>query len=137
MEVRNFWSRVSAVLLAVALCAGNTGLCAGWEPTPQARLTCCSDDDSCPMHPADAHGSGILQGRTQPQADTCCASSEQQPSAPSGAASVTVITHAVVDPWILVAAAVPALVLTDGWRIDAPAPRAAIPKHLLLSVFLV
>jgi len=32
---------------------------------------------------------------------------------------------------------VPALVLSDAWRTVSPLPTAAVPKHLLLSVFLV
>jgi len=32
---------------------------------------------------------------------------------------------------------IPARVLSDGWRTPVPTPIAGVPKHVLLSVFLV
>jgi hypothetical protein len=38
---------------------------------------------------------------------------------------------------VVLPANVPALVLSDAWRTSAPIPIAPVPKHVLLSVFLV
>jgi hypothetical protein len=38
---------------------------------------------------------------------------------------------------VVVPASVPALVLSDAWRLSAPIPIAPVPRHVLLSVFLV
>jgi hypothetical protein len=50
---------------------------------------------------------------------------------------VTAITAAVLGVGVVLPANVPALVLSDAWRTSAPLPIAPVPKHVLLSVFLV
>jgi hypothetical protein len=47
------------------------------------------------------------------------------------------ITVAVLEPGIVVPATLPALVLSCDWRAHSPSPIRAVPKHVLLSVFLV
>ena len=118
-EVLSFGQRLSAVLLALALAAGQAGVCAGWMPTADARMACCSDR--------------VL---TQAEADRCCAASEQDDSAPSPTNVAFFVTPAVaLGP-------VPALLPEfephpDIWRAAVPVPATHVPKHLLLSVFLV
>lgn len=129
--------RLSAVLVAIGLLAGNAAVCAGWLPTPEARLACCSEGGACPMHNGDSRSSGSARVLTQAQADRCCASSERKHSDQSGPSLATVITAAVLGSGVVLPANVPALVLSDGWRTSAPIPIAPVPKHLLLSVFLV
>jgi hypothetical protein len=128
--------RLSAVLLAVGLLAGNAAVCAGWLPTPEARMACCADGE-CPMHKGDSHRSGSERVLTQAQADSCCASSERENSNQPSPTFVAAITAAVLGVGIVVPADVPALVLSDAWRTSAPIPIAHVPKHVLLSVFLV
>ena len=127
--------RFAAVVLTFALVAGNAALCAGWKPTPEARMACCVDGAECPMHKGNSHRSGSERALTQAQADSCCASSEGKNSNQS--TFVAAITAAVLGDGIILPAHVPALVLSGAWRISAPIPVAPVPKHLLLSVFLV
>jgi hypothetical protein len=129
--------RLAALALTFGLMAGNAAVCAGWLPSPEARMACCADDAECPMHKGDSHSSGSAHGPTQAQADSCCASSERKSSNQSNPSSVIAITAAVLGVGIVLPANVPALVLSDAWRTSAPIPIGSVPKHLLLSVFLV
>ncbi len=89
------------------------------------------------MHKGESQGTGATRVITQAQADSCCASSEGERSGQSHPGSVTTISIAVLGTGVVLAVPVPALVLSDAWRATAPIPFAAIPKHVLLSVFLV
>jgi len=129
--------RFAAVALTFALVAGNAAMCAGWKATPEARMACCADGVECPMHKGHSHRSGSERVLTQAQADSCCASSENKNSNQSSPTFVAVITAAVLGPANVLPANIPALVLSDGWRTSAPIPVAPVPKHLLLSVFLL
>ena len=129
--------RLAALALTFGLMAGNAAICAGWMPTPEARMACCADGVECPMHKGDSHRSGSERVLTQAQADSCCASAEGQYSNQSNPSFVTAITAAVLGVGVVLPANVPALVLSDAWRTSAPIPVAPVPKHVLLSVFLV
>ena len=132
-----FARRIAALALAFGLMAGNAVMCAGWMPTPEARMACCADGAECPMHKGDPHHAGSQRIPTQAEADSCCASSEGQNSNRSNASFVPAITAAVLGVGVVLPANVPALVLSDAWRTSAPIPVAPVPKHVLLSVFLV
>ena len=132
-----FIRRLSAVILATGLLAGNAAVCAGWLATPEARMACCAEGGDCPMHKGDSQGSGSARVLTQAQADSCCASSERESSNQSNPSFATAITVAVLGVGTVLPASIPALVLSDAWRTSAPIPIAQVPKHLLLSVFLV
>ena len=125
------------MVMAIGLLAGNAAVCAGWLATPEARMGCCADGVECPMHKGDSHRS--LSGRvlTQAQADSCCAAAEGQNSNQSNPSSVTAISAAVLGVGVVLLPYVPPLVLNDAWRRSAPIPIAPVPKHVLLSVFLV
>ena len=129
--------RLAALSLTFALMGGNAAICAGWMPTPDARMACCAEGGECPMHKGQSHSSGSKRVLTQAQADSCCASSEGKQSNQSNPSFVTAITAAVLGVGIVLPANVPALVLSDAWRTSAPVPVAPVPKHVLLSVFLV
>jgi hypothetical protein len=130
-----FTTRLPALLLTLALSASHVALCAGWMVTPEARMACCSMDGACPMHKSDStdSGSGAV---TQAEADRCCAASEQGSSAPSASVSVFSVSFSPVfspvQPVLPTAVAQP-----RAWRMLVPIPAAHVPKHLLLSVFLV
>ena len=128
--------RLFALGLTALISAGNAAVCAGWAPTPEARMACCSES-TCPMHKGNSQSSGSERVVSQAQADTCCASSEHKSSSQSSPTFVAAISSAVLGTGIALPATVPALVLSDGWRTVAPMPTAHVPKHVLLSVFLV
>jgi hypothetical protein len=100
-------------------------------------MSCCTESSDCPMHKGDAHHSGGTSLLTQAQADSCCASSESHHSNQSSPTFVALISNPFLGPGIVVPAPPPALVLSDGWRTVAPIPLAAVPKHVLFSVFLL
>ena len=129
--------RLSAVTLCLALLAGNAAVCAGWMPTPEARMACCAAEAQCPMHRSGSPDSAAGRELTQAQADACCASSDREESNPSSPPFAAAISFAVLGPGVAVPLNRPALVLSDSWRTGSPVPSAPIPKHVLLSVFLV
>jgi len=100
-------------------------------------MSCCTESGDCPMHTRHPHHSAKVILVSQAQADSCCASSERHDSDSSTPTSIVVISSAVLGPGIVVPATVPALVLSNAWRTAAPSPLAPVPKHVLLSVFLV
>ena len=129
---------LSSVALSLALLAGNVAVCAGWAATPEARMACCADEDNCPMHKGgDSQIAGSEGVISQAQADACCASSERQQSSQSTPSFDTVISSAVLGVGVVLPMPAPGLVLSDGWRAVAPIPIAPVPRHVLLSVFLV
>jgi hypothetical protein len=129
--------RLAALALTFGLVAGNAATCAGWLPTAEARMACCADGGECPMHKRDSHRSGSGRVLTQVQADNCCASAQGRHSNQANPSFVTAISSAVLGVGVVLPANIPALVLSDAWRTSAPIPVAPVPKHVLLSVFLV
>lgn len=127
---------MSALVLTVSLVAGQSGLCAGWMATPEARMACCVDGGSCPMHESESADDNSTRVVTQADADRCCAAAEPDQSSPSPSGAAFVVTLAiVVSP---VPAFLPALERhAEVWRASAPEPAPHTPKHVLLSVFLV
>ena len=133
--VVSFSKRLSAVLLTLALAAGQAGVCAGWMATPEARMACCSDDGPCPMHKSESED-GPTRVVTQAEADRCCAASEHEDSTPSQSNAAFFVTLAVAlipVPGLLPAPEAHAEI----WRASVPIPTGHVPKHVLLSVFLV
>jgi len=128
--------RLFALALAGLISAGNVAICAGWASTPEARMACCADS-SCPMHKTESKGSESVSAFSQAQADNCCASAEHRKSSESSPTFVTAIPSAVLGTGVVLPAVAPALVLSDDRRTVAPIPTAHVPKHVLLSVFLV
>lgn len=128
--------RLSALALSLALIAANGAVCAGWALTPEARMACCFES-TCPMHKGESQGSNSERSISQVQADSCCASSEHRKSSESSPTFVAAVPSAVLGAGVVLPAVAPALVLSDGWRTVAPIPTAHVPKHVLLSVFLV
>lgn len=90
------------------------------------------------MHKRESHEAGSGTALTQVDADTCCLSSEPEDSTnPSTPTFVAVISLPVLGPGVVLPATVPALVLSDEWRTVSPIPSTPVPRHVLLSVFLV
>ena len=128
--------RGSAVLLCLGLLAGTAAVCAGWAATPEARMACCADAD-CPMHKGGSDESGSQRVITQAQADACCAASGRDQSDSTNPTAIAAISAAVLGSGVVLPASAPVRVLTDGWRTDVPIPIALVPRHILLSVFLM
>jgi hypothetical protein len=129
-------SRLVALVIVGFMSTANLALCAGWAATPEARMACCAVEDNCPLHKGGG-SSGSEPVTSQAQADACCAASERQQSNQSTPGFVTVMSSAVLGTGVVVKMPAPALVLSDGWRTVAPIPIAPVPRHVLLSVFLV
>jgi hypothetical protein len=129
--------RLCGVALSLALAAGNGAACSGWAPTADDRMACCTEESECPMHKGGSHSTSSDHPLTQAQADACCAASERHNSNQPDTAFVSAISSAVLGTGIVLPASVPALVLRDGWRTGSPIPIAPVPRHVLLSVFLV
>ncbi len=125
--------RLAALVCVVALLQGGWAECAGWQPTPQARRACCEENPNCPGHKNDQDNTAPV---SQAAADSCCAASESDESNPSGKPFAATITVAVLQPALSVVA--PQSSLVHWHAVDLAGLRASpVPKHLLLSVFLV
>jgi len=129
--------RLSAIVVCLGLVAGNAAVCAGWATTPEARMACFADGGECLMHNGGFDQSGSERVITQAQADACCAASERDHSKSSNPTAPTAISAAVLGVAVVLPVITPALVLTDGWRTETPAPSPPVPRHVLLSVFLL
>jgi hypothetical protein len=128
--------RLASTAAILTLSVGNLAVCAGWQATPEARMACCRNEAACPMHKSESHGSGSSHNVTQAQADNCCARSERTHSTTSNSTFVLSATVAFAPATMPVVTSpnVPAL---QEWRAFVPLPVSPVPKHLLLSVFLV
>jgi hypothetical protein len=89
------------------------------------------------MHKGESDESSSQRILTQAQADACCAASEREQSSSSTPTAVTVISAAVLGAGVVLPTLTPPLVLTDRWRTGAPIHSRPVPRHVLLSVFLV
>ena len=121
---------LTALLLALVAGVAPVAACEGWAATPAARMACCADGATCPMR----EGHGDTHAPSQAAADSCCAASETDPTAPAHAfepASPALID--VASP--VVETAAPLRPLSS--RRDGRAAAPAVPRHLLLSVLLV
>ncbi len=131
-----FGRRVSAVVLSLAFLAGDVALCAGWVATAEARMACCADEDTCPMHRSDGQTEGD-RVVTQAHADSCCAASEPERTDQSTPTFASTISSAVLGTASALPATLPVLVLRGAWQIAVPLPPDSVPTHVRLSVFLV
>jgi len=135
--VELLFRRAAALVVALTLGAAGWAECAGWQATPEARMACCLDSAVCPMHGSPEPGSGSGSLVTQAQADSCCAASDANDSTPSaGAFSLSLSATLVTNP-LATLAPVTAPAPLDASRTHVPLPGAQVPKHVLLSVFLL
>lgn len=128
--------RLPTVLLTLALATGQASVCAGWMSSPEARMACCADHGPCPMHKSDSEDDESTRVVSQLEADRCCAASEHDDSAPSPTGPAFSVTVAVA-----LSPLPPLLPRPESHvsisRASVPIPTAHVPKHVLLSVFLV
>jgi hypothetical protein len=128
--------RLVAIAAVLTLCAGNLAVCAGWQATPEARMACCRNEATCPIHKSESHDSGSKPKVSQAQADNCCAGSERTHSTTTNS---TFVPSGIVAlaPAAMPAVTSPNVPALQDWRALVPLPVSPVPKHLLLSVFLV
>ena len=128
--------RLAAVAAMLTLGVGNLAVCAGWQATPEARMACCTNGTSCPMHNSESHRSPSTHSISQAQADTCCAAASNSAQSSVGGSSFVLSNAASVPAAtpVVIPTAVSAL---QEWRALVPLPISPVPKHLLLSVLLV
>jgi hypothetical protein len=99
-------------------------------------MACCTAAGACPVHkshPPESSGTRVV---SQAQADSCCAASERNESATAASAFVLMGSLPLTASPLPVLLPAPVADL-DHWRALVPLPRSAVPKHVLLSVFLV
>ena len=135
-EVRVLSRRLATIAAVLTLSVGNLAVCAGWQATPEARMECCRNEATCPMHKSESHDSGSKHRITQAQADNCCSGSERTQSTNTSSTFVVsgLVALAPATMPVVTSPNVPAL---QEWRAFVPLPVPPVPKHLLLSVFLV
>jgi hypothetical protein len=129
--------RTAALVVAITLGAAGWAECAGWQATPEARMACCSDSGDCPMHGSTESGAGSERVVTQARADSCCAASDRNDSTPSPGAFSLALSAALVTSTLTTLAPIAAPPSFDAWRTHVPLPVGQVPKHVLLSVFLI
>jgi hypothetical protein len=129
--------RLATVVLTMAMIVANVGVCPGWAATPEARMECCAENGICPMRQGRSDAATSGTALTQADADSCCASSEREDSTAPDLGHVGAISQAVLGSPVVIPAPIPALVLSDGWRTVVPIPITPVPRHVLLSVYLV
>jgi hypothetical protein len=118
-NVMSWVRRLAAVAAMLTLGAGNLAMCAGWQPTPRARMACCKS---------------AARGVTQAQADSCCASaSDRQQSS----ITIPAISLGIAPPPTTAAGALVRVPAPARARAFDPLPVTPIPKHLLFSVLLI
>jgi hypothetical protein len=126
-----------AVFAVMSLQAG--AACEGWQSTPEARMACCDAADArCTMHepPPATVGHGHAGHHAQGDADTCCAMSEPGQAGERGVTYAPSAAAATIDAAASERAGSPATAYARH-RSTAPPPRGHVPKHVLLSVFLL
>lgn len=74
---------------------------------------------------------------TQAEADSCCAASETDESTPSGVAFSLSLSALLLPGTLSTLAPLTAPASVDAWRTHVPLPAGQVPKHVLLSVFLI
>ena len=137
-DCRMLFRRAAAFVIALALAAAGWAECAGWQASPEARMACCSGSGDCPMHGSTEPGAGSQRVVTQAQADSCCAASDTDDSTPSAVSfSLSLSAALVPSPVFTLALIVAPPASFAARRTHVPVPLGRVPKHVLLSVFLI
>ena len=126
-------SRVTTLLCVAAILHGATALCLGWQAAPEARRECCE------RHGCASGADGALTGApTQAGADACCAAAQPPASKPSQRDAASLVrTLAAATPILASAAFMLPLSPAILPQVSDTSPPLTVPRHVLLSVFLV
>jgi hypothetical protein len=133
--VGRFSHLIAVFLLVLATAPGNLAMCAGWKPTPEARMACCARGAICPMRAHRGATAAAHSAITQAAADACCAAADRSDATPSSA-------YVLAGPVAMLTAGLPALDFGPAWRppsraSESPPPARTVRRHLLLSVILI
>ena len=110
--------------------AGRPRLRRAWLAALAAAIARCTDPPS--------RAQALRRVVTQAQADSCCAASDTNPSTPSDEAFSLPLSAALVASTFSTLASIMAPPASlDAWRTHVPLPVGQVPKHVLLSVFLI
>ncbi len=132
-----FGRRLAALAVSLTLLMGQFAWCAGWEATPEARMACCSDGDSCPMHASEPSASPSQRVVTQADADSCCATAERGDASPGAPTAASMMWLDVVLSPVDAVAAIAQPAPIASWQDQDPPLPSRVSRHLLLSVLLV
>src|SRR5215813_2148240 len=118
--------------MVLVLVGSHLAECQGWLSTAEARMTCCANEQECPMHKAGQHSSGSNHRISQSDADRCCATSEHGDSMP------TSVKASVADGPALIPVSLAGVLTSTATRIDNPieqvfSPPTSRSRHVLLS----
>lgn len=127
--------RIGAIALVLFISGGDAALCAGWEMTAEARMACCVSG-ACAMHQSDQHGSAPADTVSQAEADSCCVASESADPTPTSPVFAMVLPSA-IPVQQLFAFVSPLILMADTAREPIPLSGSLVPRHLLLSLFLI
>lgn len=128
--------RLAALVLSLFVVSGHVADCVGWLSSPEARMACCEDEQTCPMHHNGAAPVASPHALSQADADRCCAASEPGTAVPSDSHSAIDGTSALAPALVLVPSAALVLLAAE-WQLPDPLPLSPRPRHVLLSVFLI
>jgi hypothetical protein len=128
-----WYQRFAALLCAFTLTSSALVECAGWQATPEARRSCCGQSANC-LHNDDQDGRRAV---SQAAADSCCAASESDESRPSSTPFAAGITVAGLQAKLPALAPLSPLTVSFDTQELVGLRASPVPKHLLLSVFLV
>ena len=135
-EMVSLTRHIAAVVAVLALGAGNVAVCAGWQATAKARMACCMSSTTCPMQSSEGHEHTSKRSVSQTQADGCCAASSQRRESSSPGSSFAISNVVALVP-VAVFSVPTTVVSPQASRARAPFRVSSVPKHLLLSVFIV
>ncbi len=127
--------RIGAIALVLLISGGDAALCAGREVTAEARMACCVSG-ACSMHQSHQHGSDSADTVSQAEADICCVASESADPTPTSPVFAMVLPSA-LPVQQLFAFVSPLSLMADATREPIPLSGRLVPRHLLLSVFLI
>ena len=130
--VQAILTAAQVLTLSLAMVTNLVAQCTGGAVSPEARMACCKEGIACPMHGSESEGSGT-RTVSQAQADSCCGTSNDRQSAPAS----SILVASLPAPAVTLEPLPPAPPTFDRWRTPVPLDTSPVPKHVLLSTFLI
>lgn len=99
-------------------------------------MACCDEAETCPLHHQAVRESQFATHVSQAQADACCALSAGHESA-TPTSTVTLSGSLSPVTGLRQGTLVADAATLEDWHTTVPVPPHPVPRHVLLSVFLV